>query len=111
MLPKGWPMEGHTNGQAAALEAYEEAGVEGYLGDAPIGSYAYRKLLEDGTSKPSRAVIYSLRVDKQYRRWPESSERRRKWFTVDHAARKVFEPDLRRFLINLAAGRIVLPAG
>ncbi|MEO1542762.1 MAG: NUDIX domain-containing protein, partial [Pseudomonadota bacterium] len=29
ILPKGWPVDGATPAQAAAREAYEEAGLEG----------------------------------------------------------------------------------
>lgn len=110
MLPKGWPMDGKSDGEAAAREAFEEAGVQGLVTEAPIGSYAYIKLFDDGSTKPSQAIIYALQVTRQLGEWPEQGERRRKWFTVKGAAKRAFEPDLRRFLTNLAAGRVVLPS-
>ncbi len=27
IIPKGWPMDGHTDGQTAKVEAWEEAGL------------------------------------------------------------------------------------
>ena len=40
VIPKGWPMKGRTPGQAAMVEAFEEAGLEGDIaGKAKLGSY------------------------------------------------------------------------
>jgi len=108
MLPKGWTMDGKSDADAAAQEALEEAGVEGEINSAPIGSYAYIKLFDDGSTKPSQAVVFSLLVTRQLRKWPERSPRRRKWFAPDEAAKRVFEPGLSRLLANLAAGRLTL---
>jgi 8-oxo-dGTP pyrophosphatase MutT (NUDIX family) len=108
MLPKGWPMVGRDDSQAALQEAREEAGIDGLILDKPIGSYRFIKLFDDGTTKPAQAVIYALFVTDQHSRWQEKSQRKRKWFTPAHAAEAVTEPDLARFLSNLAAGRIML---
>ena len=108
MLPKGWAISGKTDAQAAAQEALEEGGVEGNIAEAPLGSYAYIKLFDDGTTKPSQAVVFSLQVTRQRREWSERRQRRRKWFTPDAAAEAVFERDLSRLLTGVAAGRIVL---
>lgn len=106
MLPKGWPMEGKSEPQAAAIEALEEAGVEGTVSPLPIGSYHFIKLFEDGSTKPSQAVIYALEVTKQRRTWKEKGQRDKKWFKPYKAAQAVFEPDLGRFLNGLATGRV-----
>ncbi|KKC33126.1 NUDIX hydrolase [Devosia psychrophila] len=108
MLPKGWPMAGKSDAEAALQEAREEAGIEGTVSDTPIGSYHFIKLLDDGTTKPSQAVIYSVRVLTQLNKWDEKDERRRKWFSLRKAAKAVFEPDLAKFLSNLASGRPAL---
>ena len=108
MLPKGWPMEGKSDAESAAQEAREEAGVEGVVREAPIGSYHFIRLLEDGTTKPAQAVIYPLKVLSELKKWDEKAQRRRKWFSPTKAAKAVFEPDLARFLSNLAAGRPAL---
>ena len=108
MLPKGWPMAGKSDAEAAAQEAREEAGIEGTVAQIPIGSYHFIRILNDGTTKPSQAVIYPLRVLTQLSKWDEKDERRRKWFSPRKAAKAVFEPDLARFLSNLACGRPAL---
>jgi len=106
MLPKGWTMSNKSDAEAAAQEAFEEAGVLGQIGEAPVGSYAYIKLFDDGSTKPSHAIVFSLQVTRQLRKWPERTERRRKWFSAEEAAAAVFERDLSRLLTGLAAGRI-----
>jgi 8-oxo-dGTP pyrophosphatase MutT (NUDIX family) len=106
MLPKGWPMAGKTDAEAAQQEALEEAGMDGVVSEAPIGSYYFIKLLDDGTTKPSQAIVYSLRVTGKRSGWDEKAQRRRRWFRALKAAKAVYEPDLARLLTNVAAGRI-----
>ena len=43
IIPKGWPIAGLEPAEAAAREAYEEAGVRGVVGIRAIGEYAYKK--------------------------------------------------------------------
>src|SRR5688500_3546461 len=44
VIPKGWPMRKRTPAGTAEREAFEEAGVKGYLlSRRPIGSYRYIK--------------------------------------------------------------------
>jgi 8-oxo-dGTP pyrophosphatase MutT (NUDIX family) len=108
MLPKGWPMAGKTDAQAALQEAREEAGVDGVASELPIGSYYYLRHESDGSTRPAQAVIYSVQVTAQRSTWDEKGQRRRRWFKAEKAAALVFERDLGRFLANVAAGRIVL---
>ena len=39
IIPKGWPMKGRADPEAAAIEAREEAGVVGKINRKPIGRY------------------------------------------------------------------------
>lgn len=110
MLPKGWPMADRSDAEAARQEALEEAGVDGDVDQVPLGSYLYIKLFADGSTKPSQAIVFSMRVTTEHSKWDEKHERRRKWFSVEDAAQIVHEPDLARFLTNVAAGRIALGA-
>ena len=49
VIPKGWPMKGKKPAQAAAQEAYEEAGLVGEIaGKRPIGTYHYSKRTDQG---------------------------------------------------------------
>jgi 8-oxo-dGTP pyrophosphatase MutT (NUDIX family) len=109
MLPKGWPMEGRTDAEAARREALEEAGVDGVVARDPIGVYHYVKLFNDGTSKPGEACIYALAVTGERDEWKEKGQRRRQWMRASDAARLAHEPDLARFLGQLASGEIDLP--
>jgi hypothetical protein len=45
--------------------------------------------------------VFGLRVAKLRDKFPERKERRRKWFGVEKAARKVAEPELRALLLSL----------
>jgi len=45
ILPKGWPMHKQTPADAAATEAWEEAGLTGRATDRCLGAYAYVKSL------------------------------------------------------------------
>src|SRR5262245_42601899 len=48
IIPKGWPKIGMPPCEAAAEEAFEEAGVAGKVSGRPIGSYSYDKILKKG---------------------------------------------------------------
>jgi 8-oxo-dGTP pyrophosphatase MutT (NUDIX family) len=83
VAPKGWPMVGKADHEAAAIEAYEEAGVRGDIDPSPIGSYGYVKVLRNGQAKHVNVQVYAMRVDETLEDWPEREERQRRW--VDHA--------------------------
>jgi len=102
IIPKGWPHDGLTPALAAAAEAWEEAGVEGTVVEAPLGLYSYDKMLKPGVAQPCMVTVFALRVARLRRRFPERAERRRKWFDAAKAARKVAEPELRALLDRLA---------
>ncbi|WP_050786788.1 NUDIX hydrolase [Rhodobacter ferrooxidans] len=101
VIPKGWPIAGLTAADSAAREAFEEAGVEGKaLGDC-IGRYGYLKMLAPQDGLACEVAVYPLQVKALRDRFPESQQRRRKWFTPRKAARKVAEPDLQGLLDGL----------
>ncbi|SMR81793.1 8-oxo-dGTP pyrophosphatase MutT, NUDIX family [Aliiroseovarius halocynthiae] len=99
ILPKGWPMDGKQDAEAAAQEAWEEAGVkDGQLDCAPIGEYSYDKELDDGGLARCSAKVFPLRVEKLTKSFPEASERSRKWVSTEEAATMVNEKGLRKLL-------------
>lgn len=108
LIPKGWPMKGRPPHEAAGIEAWEEAGVTGTPDPDPIGVYAYAKGRAPETLRPCVVAVYPLEVTGLARRFPETGQRRRKWFSPQKAARKVAEPDLAAliagFVPPLAAG-------
>lgn len=101
MLPKGWPMDGKADAEAALIEAREEAGIEGVVSQSPIGSYRYTKLFDDGRSMLAQAIIYPIAVTNELKNWDEKDQRSRRWVRPRKAARLAFEPDLKRFLFDL----------
>lgn len=108
IIPKGWLCAGTDGPGSAMQEAWEEAGVTGRLGPAPIGLFGYNKVLSPNVHLPCAVTVYPLRVSALARHFPERKLRRRKWFTAEKAARKVAEPGLRALLLAVATGAMVL---
>jgi 8-oxo-dGTP pyrophosphatase MutT (NUDIX family) len=88
MVPKGWPMPGKSWADAAAQEAWEEAGVKGKAGASELGRFRHDKT---GLLRPLRCevAVFPLAVDQEYERWPERGQRRRSWFAPVEAGRAV----------------------
>ena len=99
IIPKGWPVEGATPAEAAATEAYEEAGVSGKTFNICLGLYSYTKMMAgDDMDLPCAVSVFPVKVKKVLRDYPEKAERKRKWFSIKKAAGKVREPELRKIL-------------
>ena len=94
VIPKGGRMVGKTDPQAAAQEAYEEAGIQGETRDAVIGHFRYDKRLKSGAVQACVVAVYPLEVLIQLGAWPEDQQRQRRWMTQAEAAASVHEPDL-----------------
>ena len=75
--PKGWPMHKQTPADAAATEAWEEAGLTGKVFDTCIGVYSYNKPVKD-RELPIMSLVYPIRVKSIHTDWPEKSQRKRK---------------------------------
>jgi 8-oxo-dGTP pyrophosphatase MutT (NUDIX family) len=98
VLPKGWPMKDRTPAQAAAREAYEEAGVIGEADDEPIGDYGYGKRLRDGVVQDVRVAVFAMEVFVEQMAWPEKDQREKLWTSPDAAADLVDEPELKALI-------------
>ena len=101
IIPKGWKKKGHRKPDAAALEAYEEAGVIGKVQRKPLGSYDYWKR-GDSEFERLQVLVYPLLVTKQRRDWPEKGQRRMAWLSVEDAALLVDEPQLASLIRSFA---------
>ena len=101
IIPKGWPMKGKTLAEAAAIEAWEEAGVVGKAEESPIGFYTYEKKRAGGVPVSCRVEVFRLHVADLAKDWPERSRRKRKWMTLDKAAAAVDEVELKTLLLSL----------
>ncbi len=103
LIPKGWPMHGKSLAEAAAQEAFEEAGVEGRIAPEPIGRFAHMK--RHGVPGPVRmtVIVHALAVERELAEWPERGERTRRWFSLEEALSNVASDELRVLIHSLAA--------
>lgn len=100
-IPKGWPMRGRKDREAAEIEAKEEAGVVGAASSKPLGSFLYWKRFPEQLELV-RVKVFRLDVTRQLSDWKESAERRVGWFPPRVAAEMVQEPGLVAILSELA---------
>jgi len=99
ILPKGWPMDGKSNAQAAKIEAWEEAGVKAVsTGDKPIATLRTEKQFDDGRAEPCDLEVYRIVVDSVLDDYPEVHKRKRKWLRAADAAELVSDAEVARLL-------------
>lgn len=104
-FPKGNAEPGLTYAQAAALEAFEEAGVHGRIEEASLARYARRKRGRMGNSTESadKGVVIQahlcevLRLDP-----PQERYRNPTWFSPEKAKRRLAEDRAPDFAAELA---------
>lgn len=99
VIPKGWPMSGKLAHEAAAREAFEEAGVRGVAETESLGSYSYRKMLRNGLSVPCNVQVYPLEVLEMVKHFKERGERKLEWVSCEEAAKRVNEPELKELIL------------
>lgn len=102
VIPKGWPMEGHSLAHAALQEAWEEAGVRGKVGMSELGRFRYDKRQNSGFALPVEVALYPVEVLELTDDFPEFDERHREWFQPAQAAELVQETGLKSVLRGLA---------
>lgn len=100
IVPKGWPMPGKSLAQAAAQEAFEEAGVTGKIDAEPLGFFQHVKNFTLGQMEVT-IFVHPLAVEKELSSWPERGQRQRKWFEPKNAARVVESNDLGSMILKL----------
>ena len=105
VLPKGNRIRGLANHEAAAHEAFEEAGVSGIACPTPLGQYSYWKRRRNGQVKHATVSLFPLAVTDQADEWPEQDEREAQWFDLTEAAAAVEEPDLGRLIADFRVPR------
>lgn len=93
VLPQCGIEPSQTPLDAAAAEAWQEAGVEGRIERLPFARYEY-------AAGPGlcRVAVFRMRVLRQAERWPNWSERERLWLPRDEAAEMVCGEPLRGVL-------------
>ena len=82
-FPKGRLEDGLSYAEVAALEAFEEGGVEGKVHPRPVGKYLHRKESLRGASKDVTVLAFILEVKKSA--LPAESHRTPRWFSATEA--------------------------
>lgn len=100
IIPKGWPMKGYKDHEAAAIEAEQEAGVVGRIDKKPVGTYTYWKRRADHFDL-CRVKVFVLRFRDSHPDWREKGQRHGAWLLVDEAADLVDEYGLVEILRDL----------
>jgi uncharacterized protein len=110
VIPKGNPIRGLSPHEAAAHEAYEEAGATGIACPNALGTFSYEKRRRDGTVRASRVDVYPLAVTETLDEFPEQEERETRWFPIAEAADAVDEPGLKQLIHGFRADTALSPA-
>ena len=105
VIPKGWPMKRRTPPEAAAREAFEEAGVRGEVSADPAGAYTYLKSFKQVLVFRCEVQVFPLEVTAELDDWPERADRTRRWFPAEEAAAAVQEPELQALIRSWGAAR------
>jgi 8-oxo-dGTP pyrophosphatase MutT (NUDIX family) len=93
IVPKGRIEQGQTAGEAALLEAWEEAGLVGSLRPGPVGSYIYEKC-----GRMCHVTVFLMEVTGLSDAWPECHRRSRRWVRPERAAVHLNPRGLRKLL-------------
>lgn len=105
ILPKGnIPLDCAPH-EAAAREAFEEAGVAGRVSSEAIGTYRQVKSRLDGPPVLIQVHAYSLEEVRQHATWPEMDQRQRRWWPICDALSLVDE-ELRQLLTIFQASQM-----
>ncbi len=105
IIPKGWKVEKMSNRKSVALEAWEEAGVQGRVSDRSIGTYYYRKRSSKNDFLTCAVRVFALEVKASKKKFPERGQRKLKWLNAPVAIDVVAEPELKTVIKNFT-GRI-----
>lgn len=105
IIPKGWPMDGKTPPEAAAEEAWEEAGVRGEVSPKSVGVFHFDKLRKSGKTRRLEAQVFPLAVVEEAASWPEADRRQRRWLDQAEAAAAVPHAELSALLADFRPTR------
>lgn len=86
IVPRGHPIRGLPTHEAAAREAWEEAGVQGRVDPVPLGLYR--------PGGGAAVQVHPLAVACMLDDFPEAGQRLRLWLAPTEAAARVADPDL-----------------
>ena len=90
-FPKGSTEPGLTSAQAAAMEAFEEAGVHGRIEEASFACYTGRKRDKTRRTPGTRLVVHAHLCEVLQLETPQESHRKPTWFPVEKAKQRLRE--------------------
>lgn len=103
ILPKGIVEPDMTPAEAAAQEAWEEAGVRGAMDGRSLGTYHISKW-----GGQCAVEVFRMTTVKEFDPWPEAVRRKRKWFGLDDALRVIHPASAADVLRNISRPGLVL---
>lgn len=108
-FPKGHAEPGLTTAQAAALEAFEEAGVHGRMEEASFTTYIRPRRGPRGSSAGIELLVTAHLCEVSWLEPPQESGRNPTWFSAQRAKRRLREGRSHAYGLELA--RVVDFAG
>jgi 8-oxo-dGTP pyrophosphatase MutT (NUDIX family) len=95
-FPKGRLEDGLSHAEVAALEAFEEGGVEGEVHPRPVGKYLHRKESLRGGSKDIAVLAFILEVKRSS--LPAESHRTPRWFSAKETMQRLADRRSEKYL-------------
>ena len=102
IFPKGSAEPGLTHAQAAALEAFEEAGVHGRMEEAAFTRYIRRKRANGRDAAPVEVTVHAHLCEVLWLDRPQELDRNPAWFSVEKAKRHLRDNRGTRYGTELA---------
>lgn len=101
IVPKGFIEFNLSAFESAKKEAYEEAGVLGTNETIELGTFDINKYGGELSIK-----VYSMEVVEEHEDYPEKNLRKRKWFPIGEAEKKINFPEIGE-LINKLGKKLI----
>jgi 8-oxo-dGTP pyrophosphatase MutT (NUDIX family) len=102
-IPKGKCLATLNFPENAAKEAFEEAGVIGYVSPSSVGMFRAKKRVGEPQIQQTIEVwVYLLEVTEMAKDWPEKGKREIRWVSCEAAAGYLREPVLSHLCHRLA---------
>jgi 8-oxo-dGTP pyrophosphatase MutT (NUDIX family) len=102
VIPKGWPMKDKADHEAAAQEAYEEAGLDGVIVEQAGRRLRISQASEERRGQAGQGRRLPMQVTGEHATWPEKGQRTLQWMGPVEAALAVQEPELRDLIARFA---------
>jgi len=106
IFPNGNIEKGETGAQAAAREAFEEAGVKGSIDKKHTIKATIGKSTPDGIEDVA-VEFFALEVLKLADKWPEKDERKRRWISLDKAKTIIKDDDFKAVVTRFGKQKFV----